>query len=161
MAIVVGTNSYITEAELATYAAARGVTLGGDPAVLLVKAMDYLAALEGQWQGIRTAVDQPLAWPRTPVYLYGQLVPDSAIPQQVKDAQAQLAIEVLTQPLQPTIAAGAKGSVISEKVDVIEVKYAEKPGGGNSLPVFTAVNALLKPLFRLQGGGSNFNVGVL
>jgi len=158
MAITVGVNSYITEAEFATYAADRGITITGTPSVLLINAWDYLAALEDQWQGVRSVLTQLGAWPRVPVYLYGQLLADGAIPQQLKDAQAQLGIEADTQSLMPTIGPGSKGSVTSEKVDVIEVKYAEKPGGGNSLPIFVAVNALLKPLFRLAGGGSNFNV---
>ena len=158
MAITVGVNSYITEAELASYAADRGITVTGTPAVLLTKAMDYLATLEEQWQGVRTIAAQALSWPRYPVYLYGTQLADDAIPQSLKDAQARLAIEADTQSLMPTIAPGSKGAVTSEKVDVIEVKYAEKPGGGNSLPIFVAVNGLLKPLFRLAGGGSNFNV---
>jgi len=40
--ITVGTNSYVTEAELTTYATDRGITLTGAPDVLLIKAMDYL-----------------------------------------------------------------------------------------------------------------------
>lgn len=40
--IIVGENSYVTEAELTTYSADRGITLTGSPDVLLIKAMDYL-----------------------------------------------------------------------------------------------------------------------
>lgn len=156
MAIVVGTNSYITEAELTDYATARGITISGTAEVLLIKAMDYLLSLEDRWQGARTDAAQALGWPRTPVYVYGTLIADDAIPQSLKDAQAQLAIEADSQALQVTVAPGGKGSVLREKVDVIEVQYDK--GISNSQPIFTAVNGLLKPLFKTTGGGSNFSV---
>ena len=35
-------NSYVSESDLATYAADRGVTISGTAAVLLIQAMDYL-----------------------------------------------------------------------------------------------------------------------
>ena len=57
--------------------------------------------------------------------------------------------------LLPTVPVGGKGSVIREKVDVVEVQYAE--GYNNSQPIFTAANALLKPLM-VAGGGINYEV---
>lgn len=156
MALTVDVDTYVTEAELAAYALARGITVSGDPSVLLTKAMDYLDTLEASWQGMRTDALQALAWPRYPVYIYGSLISDSAIPQQLKNAQCQLAIEADTQDLMPTVSVGGKGSVISEKVDVIEISYGT--GQGNTQPIFSAVNKILKPLIDAVGGGSNFNV---
>lgn len=156
MAIVVGTNSYVTPLELSDYAYARGIVIAGDPTVLLVKAMDYLSSLEDRWQGARSVAGQALGWPRKPVYVYGAQLAEDAIPQSLKDAQAQLAIEADGQDLMPSVAVGGKGSVIKEKVDVIEVAYDK--GRGNSQPVFTAVNGLLKPLFGVSSGASNFEV---
>ena len=35
-------NSYVSEADLATYATDRGITITGTAAVLIIQAMDYL-----------------------------------------------------------------------------------------------------------------------
>jgi len=156
MPLTPGTDTYATESELTDYALARGITITGAPSVLLLLAMDYLATLEDRWQGERTSPTQPLAWPRTGVYLYGTLLADDAIPQSLKDAQCRLAMDSdAGTALLPTVPVGSKGSVIREKVDVVEVQYAE--GYNNSQPIFTAANALLKPLM-VAGGGINFEV---
>jgi len=156
MPLTPGTDTYASEAELSAYAAARGITVTGTPSVLLLLAMDYLATLEDRWQGERTSTAQPLAWPRTGVYVYGTALADDAIPQSLKDAQCRLALDVDSGvALLPTVSAGSKGSVIAEKVDTIEVRYAE--GANNTQPVFTAAMGLLKPLMK-AGGGINFEV---
>ena len=156
MALIVGTNTYATEGELGAYAVARGITVTGSQSVILTLAMDFLATLEDQWQGVRTSPTQPLAWPRTGVYVYGTALADDAIPQSLKDAQCRLALDVdAGVALLPTVSAGSKGSVIEETVDVVTVKYAE--GANNTQPVFTAAMGLLKPLMK-AGGGINFEV---
>lgn len=157
MALIVGTNTYATEGELGTYANDRGIVIvDSNPSVLLLLAMDYLATLEDRWHGERTSVSQPLAWPRTGVYVYGTALADDAIPQSLKDAQCRLALDVDAGiALLPTVSAGSKGSVIEETVDVVTVKYAE--GANNTQPVFTAAIGLLKPLMK-AGGGINFEV---
>jgi len=157
MALIVGTNTYATEGELGAYANDRGIVIvDSNPSVLLLLAMDYLATLEDRWQGERTSPTQPLAWPRTGVYVYGTALADDAIPQSLKDAQCRLALDVDSGvALLPTVSAGSKGSVIEETVDVVTVKYAE--GANNTQPVFTAAMGLLKPLMK-AGGGINFEV---
>lgn len=157
MALTVGVDTYATAAQLAAYAAARGIEPAGEPEVLLVQAMDYLESLEGQWQGYRTSDTQPLAWPRTGVYVYGTALADDAIPQSLRDAQCRLALDVDSGvALLPTVSAGSKGSVIEETVfGAVSVKYAE--GTNNTQPVFTAAMGLLKPLMK-AGGGINFEV---
>lgn len=157
MALIVGTNTYATEGELGTYANDRGIVIvDSNPSVLLLLAMDYLATLEDRWQGERTSPTQPLAWPRTGVYVYGTALADDAIPQSLKDAQCRLALDAdAGVALLPTVSAGSKGSVIEETVDVVTVKYAE--GANNTQPVFTAAMGLLKPLMK-AGGGINFEV---
>ena len=156
MPLTPGLDTYATEAELTAYALARGITITGSPSVLLLLAMDYLATLEDRWQGERTSAAQPLAWPRTGVYLYGTLLADDAIPQSLKDAQCRLAMDSdAGSVLLPTVPVGGRGSMIEQKVDVITTKWAE--GYNNSQPIFTAANALLKPLM-VAGGGINFEV---
>jgi hypothetical protein len=157
MPLTPGTDTYATEAELDAYAAARGITVTGSQSVILTLAMDFLATLEDQWQGVRASASQPLAWPRTGVYVYGTALADDAIPQSLKDAQIRLALEADSGvALMPTVGVGSTGSVIEETVDVVTVKYAE--GYNNTQPIFTAVTGLLKPLFRTSAGGSNFAV---
>lgn len=156
MTLTVGVDTYATEAQLAAYALARGVTVAGDPSVLLTNAMDYLASLEGEWQGYRTVSTQALAWPRTNVWIYGALQDPLAVPMRIIQGQCQLAIEADTQALMPTVAANAAGSVIEKTVDVITLKY--DAGSGNTSPVFKAVTAIIKPLYEIAGGGSNFSV---
>ena len=157
MALVVGTNTYASEAELSAYASAREIDIAGTPSTLLTKAIDYLATLEDRWQGERTSPTQPLAWPRTGVYVYGTALADDAIPQSLKDAQCRLALDAdAGVALLPTVSAGSKGSVIEETVfGAVSVKYAE--GANNTQPVFTAAMGLLKPLMK-AGGGINFEV---
>jgi hypothetical protein len=156
MPLTPSVDTYATEAQLAAYAAARGITVTGTPAVILTQAMDYLATLEDRWQGIRTLPTQPLAWPRTGVYVYGTELADDAIPQSLLDAQCRLALDADSGvELLPNVPVGGRGSVVREKVDVVEVQYAE--GYNNALPIFTAVNGLLKPLMK-AGGGVNFEV---
>ena len=156
MALTAGTNTYATAAQLNDYAAARGIDIQGDASVILTQAMDYLATLEDRWQGIRTLPTQPLAWPRTGVYVYGTELADDAIPQSLLDAQCRLALDADSGvELLPNVPVGGRGSVVEEQVDVVRVKYAE--GYNNALPIFTAVNGLLKPLMK-AGGGVNFEV---
>ena len=151
MPLTPGTDTYATEAELTAYALARGITITGAPSVLLLLAMDYLATLEERWHGSRTSAAQPLAWPRTGVYVYGTALADDAIPQSLKDAQCRLALDVdAGVELMPNVSVGASGSVIEKTVDVVTVKYAE--GYNNSQPIFVSVNGLLKPLMNTQGG---------
>ena len=157
MPLTPSVDTYATEAELAAYAAARGITVTGSQSVILTMSMDYLATLEDQWQGVRTSPTQPLAWPRAGVYVYGTALADDAIPQSLKDAQIRLALEADSGvALLPTVGVGSTGSVIEETVDVVTVKYAE--GYSNTQPIFTAVTGLLKTLFRTGAGGSNFAV---
>ena len=156
MPLTPGTDTYATEAELTSFALARGITITGAPSVLLLLAMDYLATLEDRWQGSRTDPLQPLGWPRAGVYVYGTALADDAIPQSLKDAQCRLAIEADSgTALLPTVPVGGRGSVVRERVDAVEVQYAE--GYNNSQPIFTAVNGLLKPLMNAMGG-ANFAV---
>ena len=76
MAITVGTNSYVTEAELTTYATDRGITIVTvDKTVLLIKAMDYLETR--QFIGTKTVYNQPLQFPRI---LCGDVYPFNQYP---------------------------------------------------------------------------------
>jgi hypothetical protein len=144
---VAGANSYIDVATARTYAVARGLTLpaaDGDVEALLIKAMDFIEAYRGDFQGIKTSATNPLQWPRTGVTLDGYPLAADSIPQVLKDAQAQLAVEAQNADLMPT---GTGREVVMERVDVVQVQYAES-GNTNPQPIFTKAEALLKPLFK-------------
>ena len=145
---VVGANSYIDVATAQAYATARGVTLPSEDAdveVLLVKAMDYIESLRNRYQGERTytSVTNNLVWPRIGVYVDGERIASDVVPQLVKDAQAQLAMDAQNADLMPT---GAGREVIRERVEgAVEVEY-NPLGITNIQPVLQKAKALLAPL---------------
>ena len=144
---VAGANSYIDVAAARTYAVARGLTLpaaDGDVEALLIKSMDFIEAYRGAFQGLKTAATNSLQWPRTGVTLDGYPLAKDAIPQVLKDAQAQLAVDAQNADLMST---GSGREVVMERVDVVQVQYAES-GNTNPQPIFTKAEALLKPLFK-------------
>lgn len=146
--LVAGANSYATVAECRAYAALRGLTLpvaDGEVEILLIKAADYLESFEGRYKGSRVNATQALAWPREYVIIYGSDdFPVDEIPEQLKNAQCQLAFDAIANDLQAT---GTGREVVKEKVDVIEVEYA--PGGGHVVQaVFAKAMAFLQPLFN-------------
>lgn len=142
-----GANSYIDVATARAYATARGLSLpvnDSEVEALLIKAMDFIEAYRASFQGLKTAATNPLQWPRTGVSLDGYALAEDAIPQVLKDAQAQLAVDANAQDLMPT---GAGREVIMERVDIVQVQYAES-GDTNPQPIFTKAEALLKPLLK-------------
>jgi hypothetical protein len=70
--------AYITGAELTTYATARGISLVGDPSVLVVLAHDYVD--NSNFVGTKTDPLQANEWPRTNAYFKGVLIGDAVIP---------------------------------------------------------------------------------
>lgn len=147
---VTGANSYATVAEARAYAVARGLTLSETDSVVeaaLVNACDKLESY--RYKGTKTDAAQELAWPRADVYVDDADEPlaDDAIPAKLKQAQSQLAYDSTQTELQPT---GTGREVLREKVDVIEVQYAER-GSGSVEPQFNKAEALLAPLL-LSGG---------
>lgn len=144
---VAGANSYIDVVAARTYAVARGLALpaaDGDVEALLIKSMDFIEAYRGDFQGLKTAATNSLQWPRTGATLDGYPLAEDAIPQVLKDAQAQLAVDAQNADLMPT---GTGREVVMERVDVVQVQYAES-GNTNPQPIFTKAEALLKPLFK-------------
>jgi len=133
--------SYITVAECRAYAALRGLTLPSTDAaveVLIVKANDYLESLD--YKGEKTDNAQALEFPREGLVINGEELPSDEVPEKLKQAQCRLAYEANSTDLLPT---GNGREVIKEKVDVLEVQYAEK-GTSVDKPTFTSVDSLLK-----------------
>jgi hypothetical protein len=141
-AIVAGANSYVSEAELTTYATDRGLTLTATAAVLLIKAMDYLETLN--YIGTKKESTQSLQWPRINVTIDGFAFLSTEIPKQLRAAQMALSVSIDAgaDPL-ATIGRSTK----REKVDVLEVEYMD---GAAARAIISSVNAQLAKL--LSGG---------
>lgn len=147
-------NTYQSRADLIAYAAARGVTLVDDATtdILAIKAMDYIETFRGRFTGTPVDDDQPLSWSRTSAYVYGRPISATAIPIQLKQAEAQLVIILFNGVDLMPVVDNTAAFVKREKVDVLEIEYSEsiKLAAGE-LPVMPQIDALLQPL--LSGGG--------
>lgn len=144
--IVSTANSYVTTAELATYAADRGVTVTGTASVLLLNAMDYIESCS--FIGTKKTSTQPLQWPRYEVYIDGWYFPSDDIPNELKNGQmaVALAIDAGNGPL-----IDLPSAVKQETVGEISVTYQD---GASSVPIVRTINAALKKLLK-GGSGSN------
>lgn len=155
--IVAGANSYIEVQDAKSYATARGVDLGTDDNITeqrLLQAMDYLESL--RYKGVRTnPEEQVLAWPRYNVIYDGHTFDPDLVPTRVKNAQAQLVIELFNGVMifsssSATTEAGAK-FVKRKKVDVLETEYATPKELGTTFVAVASmpsVDALLRGLLR-------------
>ena len=134
MAIVVGENSYVTELELTTYAAARGITITGDTETLLIKAMDYIEIQS--YYGEKTDEDQNLEFPRND---------DTDVPAKIKTAQIIAALLIDSgENLFPT----GTQAVKRERVGSVEIEYQDNT---SSIKSFPQLNALLSPFTNNTG----------
>ena len=100
-------NSYVSVAELTTYADARGIVLKGNPEQLLLAAMDVLESKQYKSEPLNGA--QSTLFPRMGV----------AIPRAIKQAQLMLAVAADSQNL---LSATTDQVTKREKVDSIEVE---------------------------------------
>jgi len=146
-AIVANANSYVSTTDFTTYATARGVTLTSGAETLLVQAMDYIESLS--YIGTKYTAAQGLQWPRSNVYIDGYLFAYNDIPQELINAQMQvaMAIDVGNGPL-VTVARSTK----RERVGELEVEYMD---GAASTSTVRAINAML---WKLLASGFGFKV---
>lgn len=136
--------AYSTPAELTQYASDRGITLTGDTAVLLTLASDYIEGLT--YKGVRTDSTQITAWPRDGVYVDNILIDSAVVPQGIKNAEMQSAVEIDrgNDPLSTLDRA-----VKREKIDVIETEYMDNTAEST---ILRSVTHLLAPYLANTGG---------
>lgn len=157
----VNANSYVTVAQADAYLAARlnagawTSATADTKAAALIEAQRSMQTLP--WLGARATASQALAWPRT-----GVTDPDSptaadydaaAIPVRVADAQCEWALEFVKAGTTDIAAADPSANIIRERVDVLEVQYAEpdaRPVVG--LARYPRVLGLLSALLAGVGG---------
>lgn len=154
---VANANSYVSVADVKAYAEQRGVTLPStddEIAAMIVKATDYLESFACKYQGKKTDCAQSLQWPRTCVVMCCEDFPTNQIPKQLKSAQCSaVLIQNEGLVLQPNVTAA--DYVVEETVGPITTKYANPIQAGISA-TFTALDALLEPLFFASCGQSSF-----
>lgn len=147
--IIVGTNSYVTEAELQTYADDRGIVIqGADLSVLLINAMDYIETRS--YSGQKFDADQSLEFPR----YYTATAPDTApdVPENIKNAEITAALLIDSGvDLFATIGRAVK----REKVDVLEVEYMDNAA---DKPLYQKLNAYLSGYLASSNNGFQFSV---
>lgn len=135
--IVAGAESYISVTDADTYHSNRGNATWTALTTtvkeqLLRKSTDYMVArYRTQWRGYRKTATQALDFPRSFCYLepfvygavgaYPYLLADNVVPNEVKNACAELALKANDGALMTDVGQ----TVIREKVDVIEVEYSE------------------------------------
>lgn len=135
------TVGYNEDTDLTAYATARGVTLSGDPAVLLTRALDWLELQP--FSGAKTDHLQALQWPRTGV----AGVADDEVPDNIKTAQLVAAM-IYDAGGDPLAAIGPR--VTQETVfGAVSVSYSDNG------PLTTLYPQLQMLLRGLVGGNSS------
>lgn len=147
---VANANSFVTEAELTAYLSERGIVPTGSLSVALIKAMDYIRSVESRLQGSRSYTSQRLPFPRTGLYLRGDEFPRYSIPEEVKTAQMEAALQVVKGvDLMPTVVPGT--AVKRKKIGPLEKEFFD-PGSTGSQPQLTSVESILSILFGATSG---------
>jgi hypothetical protein len=129
-------NSFVTEAEFVAYAATRLNTPAGTSAAepcsetekkAMIDATREITDLEG-WIGYRVGDTQVLSWPRqaaiNPLSPFGALFATNEIPQLVKDATVELALEFIKAGTIDIAKPDPNANVIEKTIDVLTTKYA-------------------------------------
>lgn len=142
--IVAGANSYVTRQEVQDYADLRGIDYPCDTELdqNIILANDYLQSRCYQGEQVDPST-QPLLWPRKYVYIYNQEIASDSIPQQLKNAQIELALaQTNTDVMNDGVDRG--DNVKRERFDFRETEYYE--GGSNYLFESQRVNSYLRLL---------------
>lgn len=135
--IVVGTNSYVTEAQLDTYAADRGITIeAADKSILLINAMDYIETRP--YAGTKTDPEQALEFPR---------YPDTVVPDDIENAQMVAALLIDSGV---DLFATVERAVKREKVDVLETEFMDNAA---ETPYYPQLENLLSKYYSSGAGG--------
>ena len=155
-----GANSYATAAQADTYASDRGLSAWtGDTATkeaALIRATDYLEATYREaWLGYRATQTQALSWPRTNVEVDLYPIPADEVPVAVRNATIEMAIRALTEDL----LADQTQRVKREKVDVLEIEYAD---GSDATKRYPFVGRMLSAyIYGGSAEGGAFSTRVL
>lgn len=149
--VVTGANSYVTTAQLQTYADNRNITISAsDLSELIIQSMDYIESLV--YKGYKLTRDQALQWPRSGVMVDGYYLDSDTIPQELKNGQmaAALAVDAGNSPL-ATLERGKKRVRVE---GAVEVEYFTS----YSANTVRTINSALWKLLDTSGGVNTFKV---
>lgn len=146
--------SYTSVAEADAYFSVRLITLWAnmvtaEKEACLIRATDHmLQKTRSRWKGFRLLTTQRLDWPRTGVIVdeYTEIAED-AIPEEVKNACAELALRASISTLSED---GSRG-VTQETIGPVTVKYDQY---SQTSPSYTQVFDWIKPFLNSSGSGA-------
>lgn len=153
-------NSFVTLVEADAYVATRlNASLWETSASTdtknraLVEATREINVLS--WRGLRSTITQALAWPQQyaldPDSPYAYYFDTTTVPQRVKDATMELALQFVKSGTTDLAALDSTISIKREKVDVIETEYTEPYQRAQGLERFPRVWDLVRPLTTAMG----------
>lgn len=94
------------------------------------------------FSGRPTAETQARAWPRECATRNGWEIDSATIPNEVKDAQCEMALRAAASTLMADV---APGNITEKTVGPLTVKYSEYSNDGR--PKYPFIDAILRPLF--------------
>lgn len=166
-------NSYLSLANIRTYASARGVTLSPVDATLeplVIKAMDYIESKREYYQGMKTYPTQSLQFPRSEIlysdYYTGNVadtigimiecvrIDNDVIPQILKDILCQVTMAI-NAGVDFANYGQSQQSIIKEKVGPLEVQY-ENGGYIVGQPEIDSIDEMFDVLFYPCGNNDSF-----
>lgn len=161
MALIVGTDSYITLADARALAASYGIALPVEDTaaeIALRQGADYVDMQEPCFGGERTELTQVMAWPRTGAYTsYGAAIADDALPEKLKLAQVYAAAEYGAGT---DVRATDDGKAIAseEVTGAVRVSYFNNGKTGSTVVITKAMDALKSLMTVCSNNGFEFRV---
>ena len=144
--LVDGANSFVSVAEVRAYATARASDLSAfaDDVIeaAAIKSADYTKGLRDRFKGDEIVIEQALPFPRIYLVVNGFELPSDEVPQGIKDANCQLAIESANgTDLQAT----TQGQIVTKKkVGPLETTFSDRSSESGT-QLFHAASSLFAP----------------
>lgn len=150
--VVTGAESYVSVADAAAYASARGLTFTSSPAEdaeeALRRATQWIDAAYGsRFTGTRTSGrSQPLQWPRSDATdAEGEEIASDEIPVEIINATIEAAIREQASPGILTPDMERSGAIKSVKAGSVAIEYG---AGATAATLFTKIDVVLAGLLR-------------
>jgi hypothetical protein len=149
--VVENANTYVDLDDVRTYATARGITVSTDDVTLeqqIIQAMDYVESKRDLLKGIKSVSTQTTQFPRIGVSVDGHEIASDYIPDDWKNAQCQVVIEITNGiDLTPTV---TERPIIRDTTGPLTTVYSDK-WGSFSQPFMPKVESFLKPFYKSNG----------
>jgi hypothetical protein len=159
---IVGANSYVTTDEADDYLSVKPNFSVWEELEEPENYLMWAARLLDQratFRGSKSVATSGLRWPRVGVCdRDGLAVPYDTIPGAIKEAVIEIAFNLVTQGVDPSVSSASAGGEIKRiKADVVEIEYVEGTARNTTNYFPVGINNILAGLGSLQGGsGSRF-----